>query len=71
MYLAIVRWLSFKKTKFCDMLDKSVKFFLAFHMNIRSQKKIVAPSLITIRRACIHCFVYLLISLFFFNIKVS
>ena len=35
----IVRWLSFKKSNFCDVLDKSLKLFLVIHMNISIQKK--------------------------------
>ena len=36
--LLIVRWLSFKKSNFCDLLDKSLKLFLVIHMNISIQK---------------------------------
>ena len=35
----IVRGLSFKKSNFCDVLDKSLKLFLVIHMNISIQKK--------------------------------
>ena len=34
----VVRWLSLKKSKFCDTLDKSMKLFLATYMDISFKK---------------------------------
>ena len=67
---ALVRWLSFKKTKFCDMLDKSVKFFLALHMHIRSPKNSGSKSDYN-KEGLYTLFCLFAYMLFFFNIKVS